>query len=262
MTLSFLMPLSLIIIAGMPHGAADGALAINKYRENIKRLLFFSGYIITAGLAYFAWHLMPSVALSIFLVVTVLHFGGGDVRAYRYRQQSILPVIAHGSTLLVFMSLGQTTEIKQLMAFLVGETNAGIVVAGMQWFAVLWLASAIYSLYLTEQIKRLLAEFAFIAMIALLLPPLWSFCIYFCAIHSVRHFRFILPTVKASPLSLGLTILFSILGVALAVLLFFIYDDVAFDEAILRATVVTLFMLTIPHMLFIDCLKPLKSLRK
>ena len=43
MSLDILLPVSLILLFGMPHGAADGAIALSLYRGRAQRLLFITG---------------------------------------------------------------------------------------------------------------------------------------------------------------------------------------------------------------------------
>jgi Brp/Blh family beta-carotene 15,15'-monooxygenase len=91
-----------------------------------------------------------------------------------------------------------------------------------------------------------------------ILPPLAGFALYFCAVHSRRHFQHIWQDITAvlSPraalmLAGGLTIASWILALAL-----FINQPAidGVDAAILRSVFILLAALTVPHMLLVDML--------
>lgn len=258
---SMLLPLSLIILAGMPHGAADGALALIKYDDLIKKLLFFTAYISLAIMGFILWTLAPTLSLLIFLFITVQHFGAGDIKYYQYSSVPIYSKYVHGSSILIFMSIGHPAEMQSLVSLLIAPEHAEQVINGLTWSAIAWSIAVLSLLFKVQQRRKLAIELMLIVSVAMLLPPLWSFCFYFCVIHSLRHFRLIFPTLRRSAVSIYLTACFAVMGIGLVALLLITDITAQFDQALFRSSIIALFMLTLPHMIFIDYLKPIKEIR-
>jgi len=258
MILSTLVPISLILIAGMPHGAADGALAVSRYQATMQRLTFFLAYIGAAIIGYLLWMLAPTAMLVVFLVMTVFHFGSGDARFFNHSSTAKLAAIAHGATLLIFMSIAHPTEISRLIAILIGAEQTAHVVMFMQWSVVVWSIAVLHTLVQSQEKLPFVLEIAAIIALSVVLEPLWSFCIYFCLIHSMRHFRNIYPVLKQSRYTTHLTILLTLLGLVLVAILYLFSENIVLSDALFQSTIIALFMLTIPHMIFIDYLKPVK----
>jgi len=74
-----------LVFFGMPHGAADWAVAARLSRRSgfASRLLGFSGYLalMALSLGFIAWQ--PGLAALLFLVLTMFHFGMADATALR-----------------------------------------------------------------------------------------------------------------------------------------------------------------------------------
>ena len=71
-----------IMLVGLPHGAFDGAIAffVGAGRTPARITSFLVGYSVLAGLYIGFWYLMPLPALIIFLALSIIHFGSGDVQ--------------------------------------------------------------------------------------------------------------------------------------------------------------------------------------
>ncbi|MGB1911546.1 MAG: Brp/Blh family beta-carotene 15,15'-dioxygenase, partial [Candidatus Puniceispirillaceae bacterium] len=89
------------------------------------------------------------------------------------------------------------------------------------------------------------------------LPPLAGFAVYFCLVHSRRHFlsifsamRTILPVQIIVRTALGLTVATWLMAGAG----YWIQTQyaVAIDEAVLRTVFILLAALTLPHMILVD----------
>ena len=89
-----------------------------------------------------------------------------------------------------------------------------------------------------------------------LFPPLPAFAIYFCLIHSIHHFKRILPTLlnfMEKKKLLYLMIIFSVLswlggGTAYYILL----NLNSYTDTIIKVTFIGLAALTYPHMILVD----------
>lgn len=69
--------LFLFVFLGIPHGATDHILYkfLNKENEKSHFISFLFKYILLSVSFYLIWHLLPWLALTIFLVVSGYHFG-------------------------------------------------------------------------------------------------------------------------------------------------------------------------------------------
>ncbi|MFT4760518.1 MAG: Brp/Blh family beta-carotene 15,15'-monooxygenase [Paraglaciecola sp.] len=70
----------LILFLGIPHGATDYILFRHINGGNNKKLLtqFFCSYFLLMGLFGLVWWMLPSLALMIFLAISIYHFGQSE----------------------------------------------------------------------------------------------------------------------------------------------------------------------------------------
>ena len=75
MTDSYL-PVIIILMFGVPHGAADTYLAkkIGLTCNMFKTILFIAGYVLVAFLFFAVWYLNSLLFLFIFFMISVYHF--------------------------------------------------------------------------------------------------------------------------------------------------------------------------------------------
>ena len=99
------------------------------------------------------------------------------------------------------------------------------------------------------------AEFILLAMVIAILPPLVSFALYFCIIHTGRHMRRIWHVLAStiSPKGLyrqaaGFTLASWLVGGAA----FLWLENGDLDAALLQVVFIGLAALTVPHMILVD----------
>ena len=75
------LSLILIFVFGVPHGAFDASIALTLgYYKNLKSKFFFIlCYSFLAIATALIWYLIPNITLIIFLFVSIIHFGLGDI---------------------------------------------------------------------------------------------------------------------------------------------------------------------------------------
>ena len=81
MSLDVLLPVGLILLFGMPHGAADGAIALSLYRDRARIMLFIAGYVLLALAVIVLWAFAPSLFLGGFLYCPPIISGKMTCRA-------------------------------------------------------------------------------------------------------------------------------------------------------------------------------------
>jgi Brp/Blh family beta-carotene 15,15'-monooxygenase len=96
-----------------------------------------------------------------------------------------------------------------------------------------------------------------VAVLALLVPPLVSFTLYFCFMHSVRHiFRSVQITKQFSVAYHVKMVVLPMAGVFFAVLIsWFLLKDQSIDQRIIQIVFLGLAALTVPHMVIIERMK-------
>jgi len=240
----------LVAVLGLPHGALDHRVAsalwpLVKLRDHA---IFIGGYLGLAIVVLVLWTLQPRVALAAFLIYSALHFAD-DWRAELGLWQS-LPL---GVSVIAFPALVFQSDVEMLFGLLTSAPTA------IQ-FANLLNKSAIPAIIvsaicLISNFRRapwVVVEYALLVATALVTPPLIYFVIYFCGLHSPRHFLLTADQLgltpaqgmrAASPIMMA-TLIFSAFG-AVAVHTF----TPAYETATLQLVFIGLAAVTVPHML-------------
>jgi Brp/Blh family beta-carotene 15,15'-monooxygenase len=81
-TLEMMGMLIAVSFFGVPHGATDHLVASDIFKDAFPRtwlLVFIALYLALMGIVVLAWNLFPSASLVIFLFMTIVHWGLGDV---------------------------------------------------------------------------------------------------------------------------------------------------------------------------------------
>ena len=248
-----------IVLIGLPHGALDGAVAmhlglVDKFSTMARFVIIYVGL---AGLVVGAWIIAPSLSLIVFLIISMLHFGAGDARhgegVLRFAE-----TMAHGGLAIVGISQFHRSEVDEIFYYLINQDTA------MVWLAinVLTVAVIVAIIACVSQAAKdvkwsaTTLELLILGIVYALVPPLLGFAIYFCLVHSARHFRRILSTIKATVDFSNIknqAILFTTASWIAAGIAFWMFADFADPgPTVLRITFIGLAALTVPHMLLID----------
>lgn len=242
-----------VALIGLPHGALDPLLAqraglLGDWRAIV---IFHGAYLAAAGLVLAVWFIAPVLALVVFLLYSANHFAGD----WLHRQH--LTRIAIGAALLSLPSFMHVTAVADIYALLSGDKARAIAQAQL-WLGPLWFAiiSASASAFLWQGRFWNALELAILATTAMLLPPLMFFLLYFCALHSPRHFlqiwRASADRHQAARIAAGYTA--ATLLIAIPAALTF-GDSVEMAASLQSIIFVGLAALTVPHMLLASILQ-------
>jgi Brp/Blh family beta-carotene 15,15'-monooxygenase len=175
-----------VAVTGLPHGALDPWLArrAGLWRTGRGLVVFHLAYVALAALVLVAWRWAPGTSLALFLAISAWHFAG-DWRGH-------LPGWARalaGAALLALPAWRWPGEVREIFMMLSGAEGAAV--AGALATMAPWLAAgmAVAAAFALRRSLATAVELAAIATLALLLPPLAYFIVYFCALHSLRHLR-------------------------------------------------------------------------
>ena len=109
---------------------------------------------------------------------------------------------------------------------------------------------------------RVFLEVGLISILAAFLPPLWGFAMYFCIVHSLRHFWnlwLILGKEYSLKKTISYTLILSIISVCLVLFSAWVISANNPVDGLIRATFIGLAAFTIPHVIFIDTFGALRE---
>lgn len=184
-----LLPIGLF---GLSHGGADPTILKTLTTPRLGVSAVTCAYIL-ASLMFIAliWA-QPLVALLVFLGLSVWHFGYTDEAFMSSTGNSNLRWLS-GSMPILGPVIGHPQQTGELFAWLIKLDTAPVVDMLVRLgpaLAVLWILAFGFLLFRRSQRPdlRVLAELPLVGAALITLPPLLSFALYFCVIHSVRHF--------------------------------------------------------------------------
>ena len=240
----------LVALLGVPHGALDHRVASALWSLTTPRdhAGFIVGYIGLSIAVVVLWIIAPSIALAAFLIYSALHFSD-DWRAEVGLWQS-LPL---GISVIALPALVFQSDVAVLFGFLIPEPTATLFAALLHNIAIAAIiASALCLLVNLRHAPWVAVEYALLVATALVTPPLIYFVIYFCALHSPRHFLLTADQLGLTPLQAlraASPILVATLAMtALGAIVLAVFTP-AFDQATLQIVFIGLAALTVPHML-------------
>jgi len=240
----------LVALLGLPHGALDHRIATTLWPLVTRRhhAMFVAGYIGLAIAVLALWIIAPSIALAAFLIYSALHFSD-DWRADLRLWQS-LPL---GVSVIALPALVFQSDVAVLFGFLIAEPTATLFAALLHKTAIAAIiASALCLVVNLRRAPWVTTEYALLVATALVTPPLIYFVIYFCLLHSPRHFLLTADQLRLTPLQAlraAWPILMATLAIAVLGALVLADFTPAFEPATLQIVFIGLAAVTVPHML-------------
>lgn len=239
----------LVALFGIPHGALDPLVAYDmpRWKSKIGMVGFLLFYVILAVLVILIWHSLPGISLLIFLLISGIHFSG-DWRGalpFLYR----LPL---GLLIVTGPALFHRTEVESLFSMLSTPAAGVAITQWMSYLGVLVIPACLLPLLKISRKGFLdMLEIALLLLSVILLTPLLFFVLYFCGLHSPRHFC---STLKEHQKTLAWLVCVLITGVTLlgAVTFYFYLPSISLSQSLIQITFIGLAALTVPHMLLIE----------
>ena len=242
----------LIMVLGVPHGALDTIFAKQLYgiRTLSGWLQFSLLYLLLAALVVGLWLWQPGLFLLGFLAISAAHFSGDPLQGVPWPAR-----LFYGGSVILLPTIGHAQEIGRLFGLLVGDATAAPLVPWLRWLAWPWLVGlALASLWQTRHDFWTALEMAAAGILAIVAPPLVSFVVFFCGMHSARH---ILRTMNFSGRSswryVAGAALLPMAGVLAGSTLAWVFlRDTALDARVVQVVFVGLAALTVPHMVLVE----------
>ena len=265
MSLSMIDTLALVavVVIGLPHGAFDAAIYALWRKDTpltaqsqLASLRFLALYSLGAIFVVLFWLSLPVIALASFLAISAFHFGAGDANSHTKRHRH-LQIIAHGGLVTLWLPVMHPEEVSLYFSALSGDgaVSSVSVLQARQWVWIL-----VVLLYGFRAMTDRIMQSRFIELLVMMiaisyLPILAGFALYFCAIHSRRHFYILYQRLahhKAGmvwPLACGLTLASWAAGGA-GLFILMRYQD--FATSAIQIIFIGLAALTVPHMILVD----------
>ncbi len=242
----------LLLMLGMPHGAFDALVARRLFGiASFKAWAAFAvGYVGLAAAVVGCWILAPTAFLTAFLMASAWHFGG-DTAAGASRPARLL----YGGAVIVLPALWHGAELQHLLALVAGPASAAVVAPVLRLLAAPWLAATLWLAVLQARTSPPAAcEWAALAALAVVAPPLVAFSAYFCAMHSPRHILQTLADLPAAEIRQAWVLaLWPTLAVLAATgLVGVLTHGMPMEAGVMQIVFVGLAALTLPHMLLLE----------
>ncbi len=238
-----------ILIFGVPHGALDPLTAhrLGLIPSKVKISLFMIGYLAIASIAFYLWLIFPLFSLTIFLVISVYHFGSD------WDSKKVIDNIAYGFFVLGLPAQINPEQVETVFNYLLQGSDVGSLIFALTTcflFSCAWLVLKIP----TTKVIRIF-ELILLAGMALLFDPIIYFTFFFCLLHSPRHFTHELKLIASHNLWVVLVVVLGIM--ALTVILGLIMGQtlslkISYSNDLLALIFIGVACLTYPHVLLIE----------
>lgn len=206
-----------VVLLGLPHGAVDHLALPRLYAERLtaRWALIITGiYAVLGGLYALVWFVAPAAAFVLFILITLFHWGQGELYPLvELRQSSHLSVrpvryltlIARGALPMLVPLVGFPDQYQFVAETLIGLYDQAAVAALAPAFtdsARVWLAGGLVLLFggvlttggiVAAQRSALtpwlidVGETLLLIVFFLSVPPILAIGIYFCFWHALRH---------------------------------------------------------------------------
>lgn len=247
-----LMVLGFVITVGMSHGSLDWLLAAHFgiWRNFSESVFFLVVYSVIALLSLGIWLKVPTVALVFFLLMSILHF------ANDWKDELARPAaIVIGVAVVTLPGVVFQKEVLELFSLLVPTVTAVMLSNALHKAGSFAIVCA--SLIAYQQIKispYLAAEIIGLLVMGILLPPIIYFGIYFCVLHTAKHWLRMkrMGLYKHFSQVLWSVVWPTALCILIGVWVCHISTDWSFSDAFIRTVFMGLSALTVPHWLLVE----------
>ena len=247
------LPVIIILMFGVPHGAADTYLAkkIGLTCNIFKTILFVAGYVMVAFLFFAVWHLNSLLFLFIFFIISVYHFSNDH-----YFNSSVLERLSSHSIILFASFITKENEVYTILrSILKNDADTAIFVHSIQF--IFYLSFIIYLSSYFISSKKVLIEVFIMLAVSIVFNPIWYFTIYFCLLHSYKNFKSIFYLIGPNIKNYS-SMFFNTILVYIVFVITFIFHEkglFAVEEIVIRNMFILLACLSVPHIFFQEIIK-------
>jgi Brp/Blh family beta-carotene 15,15'-monooxygenase len=246
--------LTLAVVVGLPHGAFDHKVARRAFGQRHGAKWWqplVAGYLALASTMLLAWWAIPTVALCLFLFLSVLHFGDQDASAGASCR--LVRIAAHGGAPIIVSAACHPETVERLLGTMLPAHAHAVTTLLAGPIMLPWAAAVVGSLiaYATRgqaDDRTAALDLILVSLLFVLAPPLIAFALYFSAIHAPRAFAAAMPAGGFSSSEMVLPFVLTMLGLALGGVIFAAGAGIPAGENAVRTAFLLLSALTVPHM--------------
>ncbi len=237
-----------IVIAGIPHGTLDIEIATARFGTSTtsQKLILLIAYIGCALMMILLWQQIPELALTAFLVISIVHFSAD----WRGGTEPFLAMMV-GWALIALPALSHPQSVAMIFEMLTGNQNGATIAAVLACASVpAALGSLVFAFNACEKGDYINAADVLSCLVAAIcLPPLIAFAIFFCGLHSPRHMADAIRETGDMSAKKKLLVIVAVfaLSIGMGALLFFGDANAPVDSGIIRTAFILLSVLTVPH---------------
>jgi Brp/Blh family beta-carotene 15,15'-monooxygenase len=268
LALTIYAPIAIMLVLGMPHGALDAHIVNSATRNKRQTIVLLFAYVLLALATVFFWGAFPTMAIAIFLALSTVHFGRSDLNTHQKTNapaaieanarinptaQDFVRFVTHGGIWTVLLPLIQWDLVEPIFSVLGCQTL--ILKYALNGAAIVWGLCLLITLFAYRQTLATEQSIVLVAGVsaAILAPPLWALCLYFCFWHARRHTNWVLSTFPPRSVALRFMFVFSLIPLTGMLCWFlFIPTELNLEGLSLQLFFIGIFALTVPHMLLID----------
>jgi len=229
--------------------------------------IFYLSYISLAFLIIFFWIILPSISLTLFLIVASYHFGKEDTSFLINNESFYDPLLffLKGSLIVLAPIYFHFDETINIFKFLLIENEAFynfldfIETSKILLFGIILSTLSNILLFVKNfELKKftIFLDYFSIIIINYYFSPLIAFTFYFCFLHSIRHGITLIFELNREDLSVGIKIFLKkalpltiVTAIFCLISLYFLNNTYSFDSSILKIIFIGLASLTFPHIL-------------
>ena len=179
-----------VSLIGIPHGFFDFSIGKSIFKNTKKNwIIYFSFSYICIILAYVSfWLFFPFLSLIFFLLISLYHFGYEDYNYYKNNKKFInIQILIDGTIIIIAPIIFHFNEVSYFFSILI-EKNINHISFSYNEKIYFLLFSLFYFIFFKKQnlISKIESGIYFLNFVVL--PPLISFILYFCLLHSISHF--------------------------------------------------------------------------
>lgn len=241
-----------VALFGIPHGAIDPLVArhLGLWQTPAGLLAHLVLYSSLAALTILIWSIIPVASLLIFLLISIWHFSA-DWRLHVHAIQRWII----GGVIVLGPLLFHGEQVTVIFASLIPPAAAVTIVQWLYPLSIGLLAAVCWPLISQWKLNRSGAiELLALLILAMLLPPLVYFLVFFCGLHSPRHLIDVYAQCRPASIRPWLLTVITISGITigLAAIGYLTMPAMTVSEQLTRLLFIGLAALTVPHMVLIE----------